>query len=666
MRITDSDGLRRKSPKRGLQQRRAHGPATSTPPEFLLRLRGGGRGGQRADQAPSCQNESTWLKIALNLAQAGAWEWDLASDEIHWSEDLWQLYGIEGPGAQATFSSWLRSIHPEDREATARAVSRSVAEGREILIEFRVNPVGGEACWLLSRGQPVAGADGRPERYLGILLDITESKRKTQTLRDNEARFRTLVNQAMPDALFVHDLDGRFIEVNRHACARSGYSREELLGMNVFDLETCIAPDVARAAWEKMEPGKTTILLGRQRRKDGATFPTEVHLGIVTMEGRRLYTATVRDIGGRLRAEENMRLLSTAVEQSTSAILITDAQRRILFVNDAFLGISGYQPEEVIGKPANILGSGETPAETYRDLNEALAAGRSWSGEFHNRRRDGGVGIDLSHIAPVRDAAGRISHFVGVQEDVTEKRRMATELEIHHANLEKLVAARTAELAAAESRLRLIIESSADGIVELDQEGAMVLVNPAAREMLGYRAEDLLGRNLHDAIHYLRPDRSPYPAEECEIHRAVSQGRGLRLDADVFWPADGEPLPVSVACQPIFIDNQPMGAVVTFADATERRRAEAEREKARAEAERLARVKSEFLANMSHEIRTPLNGVLGLAQIGFRDNAGRDKTRDTFARILDSGKLLLSSINDILDFSKIEAGWRTSWMEACR
>jgi signal transduction histidine kinase len=82
----------------------------------------------------------------------------------------------------------------------------------------------------------------------------------------------------------------------------------------------------------------------------------------------------------------------------------------------------------------------------------------------------------------------------------------------------------------------------------------------------------------------------------------------------------------------------------------------ADLEAARAEAVRLARVKSEFLANMSHEIRTPLNGVLGLARMGFRDNAGRDATQAVFARILSSGRLLLGIINDILDYSKIEAG----------
>jgi len=96
--------------------------------------------------------------------------------------------------------------------------------------------------------------------------------------------------------------------------------------------------------------------------------------------------------------------------------------------------------------------------------------------------------------------------------------------------------------------------------------------------------------------------------------------------------------------------------VIAILDVFERRRTEEMREAARAEAERLARLRSEFLANMSHEIRTPLNAVLGLAQIGFRNNTGRPDVMATFARILQSGKLLLGIINDVLDFSKIEAG----------
>jgi signal transduction histidine kinase/DNA-binding response OmpR family regulator len=96
--------------------------------------------------------------------------------------------------------------------------------------------------------------------------------------------------------------------------------------------------------------------------------------------------------------------------------------------------------------------------------------------------------------------------------------------------------------------------------------------------------------------------------------------------------------------------------VLTFLDVYERKRSEELQVAARTAAERLARVRSEFVANMSHEIRTPLNGILGLAQIGYRDNADRSETRATFGRILESGRLLLGIVNDVLDFSKIEAG----------
>jgi signal transduction histidine kinase len=127
-------------------------------------------------------------------------------------------------------------------------------------------------------------------------------------------------------------------------------------------------------------------------------------------------------------------------------------------------------------------------------------------------------------------------------------------------------------------------------------------------------------------------------------------------DDDLFWRADGTPLPVATATQPMIDQGRIVGAVVSFVDMRQRKALDAARDHALHEAERLARVRSEFLANMSHEIRTPLNGVLGMAHIGYRHSGGTGKTGDAFAKIIQSGQLLLGIINDILDFSKIEAG----------
>ena len=262
-----------------------------------------------------------------------------------------------------------------------------------------------------------------------------------------------------------------------------------------------------------------------------------------------------------------------------------------------------------------------------------------------------------------RDASGTLSRMVGINSDITQskqdelaRQKYERELGVYREHLERLVAARTAEATAARVQTQLILDSSADGLIGLDVQGNVTLCNPSALMMLGYQQEDLLGYNVHDVIHYKHPDGHAYPADQCAVIQAIRDGRVIRIEEDVFWDVDGNPIPVSVATHPIFEQGRTVGGVMNFRDISDRLRAEAAREEARQAAEHLARVKSEFLANMSHEIRTPLNGVLGLAQIGYRDNSGNSKTQETFARILDSGKLLLTIINDILDFSKIEAG----------
>ena len=111
------------------------------------------------------------------------------------------------------------------------------------------------------------------------------------------------------------------------------------------------------------------------------------------------------------------------------------------------------------------------------------------------------------------------------------------------------------------------------------------------------------------------------------------------------------------------LDGRP-ATIGLLMDITQRRIAEQAQAAALAEAERLAQVRSDFLANMSHEIRTPLSAMLGLAQVGLREDAGR-RSSEAFSRILESGQLLLGVINDILDFSKIEAG-KLSVEKACR
>jgi PAS domain S-box-containing protein len=149
------------------------------------------------------------------------------------------------------------------------------------------------------------------------------------------------------------------------------------------------------------------------------------------------------------KREAELHRLSSAIDQSPESIVMTDPQANIIYVNKAFSRVSGFTADEVMGQNSRMLQSGETPPETHRDLWEKLLAGKVWRGEFRNKRKDGSFYDELATISPIMQADGRVTHYVAVKQDVSEKKRMAAELEAHRNHLEALVHSRTYELSVA-------------------------------------------------------------------------------------------------------------------------------------------------------------------------------------------------------------------------
>jgi PAS domain S-box-containing protein len=138
---------------------------------------------------------------------------------------------------------------------------------------------------------------------------------------------------------------------------------------------------------------------------------------------------TIENAIRRRRAEEQVRKLTRAVEQSPASVVITDTKGQIEYVNPKFTSLTGYTPDEVLGKTPRILKSGEHPAELYEQLWKTILGGREWRGELHNRKKNGELFWELSSVSPVRDREGSITHFVAVKEDVTERKQLEAERE---------------------------------------------------------------------------------------------------------------------------------------------------------------------------------------------------------------------------------------------
>ncbi len=225
----------------------------------------------------------------------------------------------------------------------------------------------------------------------------------------------------------------RIVYVNDAFIKMTGYTREEAIGNTPRMLQgpksDLVVMQGIHDALKKWESVRVEMI---NYAKDGREFWVELDITPIA-DSSGWYTHWIsiqRDITERKTADNRIRKLSLAVEQSLESVVVTDLQGTIEYVNKTFVRNTGYCLEEAIGKNPRMLQSGKTPAETYRSLWTALRRGQPWKGEFINRRKDGSEYTAQSSISPICDDAGKVAHYVASQEDVTKKR--ATELRILH------------------------------------------------------------------------------------------------------------------------------------------------------------------------------------------------------------------------------------------
>lgn len=236
----------------------------------------------------------------------------------------------------------LEEIWSADTARHMRELDQKViATGEPVETEITLKQEDGPHTWLINCF-PILGQDGQVVLVGSGGVDLTNRQKAEEALIESEKRFRQLVEFAA-DAFFVHD-KGKIVEVNQQACNSLGYTREELLKMTVADLEVAISSHDLQKSWE--HPKSPVTIRGTHRRKDGSTFPVEVHAGDIIYGGRRLRLALVRDITERLEAEEALKQSEinyrTLVEAAPSGISIIGKDGRYKYLNPKFEELFGY------------------------------------------------------------------------------------------------------------------------------------------------------------------------------------------------------------------------------------------------------------------------------------------------------------------------------------
>jgi PAS domain S-box-containing protein len=316
------------------------------------------------------------LALAQRAAQAGIWEWVVANDRMIWTEELYFLFGLDPHTATASFDSWRNIIHPADREKAEEEVIDTFRNGTPLFSEYRIMMPDGQLKSIVALGNSTRNEHGKTVSMTGLCYDNTAQKAAQRRAHQAESRYQTLIEQA-GNALVVHDLEGRLIEVNRQACESLGYSREELLQMGVWDFVSSFDFAVAGHTWEQLESGMPTTFTDTHRRKDGSIFPVEVRLSSIMLNEQKLVMSLASDISERLRFEVALQLSEERYRTFAAKLPlgITVLQNgQVKYVNQAMSDLLGYPAEELLEKPFMHLIHEED---------------RDWAVDLHRRRMRG-------------------------------------------------------------------------------------------------------------------------------------------------------------------------------------------------------------------------------------------------------------------------------------
>ena len=290
----------------------------------------------------------------------------------------------------------------------------------------------GELLWLQTTKLPLRNHKDEMIGLVGIGRDITQNKKATDIIEHERKLLRTLIDN-LPFAIYVKDGDARKLIANSADLKLMGCSsEEEIIGKT--DLELFNSQDGLNGYNEDLSVIRTGMPLLNEENSYIDTEGRECWRVISKIPLFDRHGNTIglvgfgRDITEQKTANDTILKLSKAIEQSPSAIIITDIEGTIEYANPKFCEISGYQTDEVIGQNPRILKSDETPPEKYKEMWETILSGGIWRGELHNRKKTGELYWEWATIASIKNEKGVTTNFISIKEDINSKKQMEAEL----------------------------------------------------------------------------------------------------------------------------------------------------------------------------------------------------------------------------------------------
>jgi PAS domain S-box-containing protein len=386
---------------------------------------------ERMQAEDELKNKEILLNLTGKMAKVGGWEFDVQTMKQTWTEEVYRIHEV-GLDFDQNVEKGINFYAPGSIEIIGKAVQGAIEFGEPYDLELELITYKGNHRWVHSIGNAYQ-ENGKTKKVFGSFQDITESKQAEIKLRDSER----LLNESQR----ISGIGSYVMDIKSGIWSGSVFLNE-MFGINEWD-------DHSVEGWlAVIHPDDRTMManyfanevLGNKGRFDkeyrivakNTGQERWVH-GIGELEFDHdsnpiRMIGTIRDNTEIKKADEELRKLQRALEQSPDSIIITNCDGDIEYANPAILKLTGYSNEELIGKNQRLFSSGKMKRREYIELWKTINAGNVWQGEFQNRKKNGELIWQSATISPIFDDKGVITHYLSISEDITEKKKLTMEL----------------------------------------------------------------------------------------------------------------------------------------------------------------------------------------------------------------------------------------------
>ncbi len=316
-------------------------------------------------------------------------------------------------------------IHPDDKHLIAKMTNEAEIIKEPVVLRWLKKD--GTVIWTEQRNIPIYNDNKELIAIEGIARDITAWMMAQEELKRNEEKFRGLFENHAAVKLLIDPDTGNIIDANRAASEYYGWSIDELKKMHMSQINTLPKEELIREMIRVRNQEKTHFEM-KHRRADGSIRDVDVYSSKVIIGDKDFLHSIIHDITDKKLAEIQLQLLNRSIEQSPVSIIITDLDGCIEYINPKFSEVTGYSFEEVKGQNPKILQSGCHTKDFYKEMWETLLARRNFVCEIRNKKKNGELFWESAVISPIVNHEGKISHFIAIKEDITEKKKIVEEL----------------------------------------------------------------------------------------------------------------------------------------------------------------------------------------------------------------------------------------------